>query len=79
METDNDGRFRFPAQDKPFHLVIVHPSGFAHIKSPAEWELTRIIHLEPWCRVEGIYRIGKATAANVPLEISINREQLQAG
>ena len=44
------GRFHFPAQDKDFQLMITHPSGFAHIKSTPEWELTRIIHLEPWCQ-----------------------------
>jgi uncharacterized GH25 family protein len=72
-ETDDAGRFHFPAQDKGFQLVIVHPSGFAQIKSTADWELTRIIRLEPWCRVEGTYRIGRAPAANVPLEISVPR------
>ena len=72
-EADDTGRFHFPAQDKDFQLVIVHPSGFAHLKSTAEWELTRIIHLEPWCRVEGTFRIGKNPAANMPIEIDVSR------
>src|SRR5665213_3645673 len=29
---DEAGRFHFPPQDKAFQLVIVHPSGYAHIK-----------------------------------------------
>ena len=62
LETDNAGRFHFPQQNKPFQLVIVHPSGYAHIKSPSEWESARIIHLEPWARVEGTFRIGKTPA-----------------
>ncbi len=72
-ETDDSGRFHFPAQDKEFQLVITHPSGFAHIKSAPDWELTRIIHLEPWARVEGTFRIGKTPTASVPIEIDVTR------
>ena len=69
---DDSGRFHFPAQDKDFQLVIAHPSGFAHINSTPEWT-ARIIRLEPWSRVEGTFRIGKAPAANVPIEIDVRR------
>jgi len=69
--TDDTGRFHFPAQDKHFQLVITHPSGFAHIKSTPDWELARIIHLEPWCRVEGTFRVGKKLGANVPITINV--------
>jgi hypothetical protein len=72
-ETDESGRFHFPAQDKDFQLVINHPSGFAHIKSKADWELTRIIHLEPWSRAEGTFRVGTTPAANVELELDVPR------
>ena len=72
-DTDETGRFHFPAQDKNFQLVITHPSGFAHIKSTPEWDLTKIIHLEPWSRVEGTFRIGKALAANVPIQLDVAR------
>ena len=51
--------------------MITHPSGYAHIKFTAEWDRTRIIHLEPWARVEGTFRIGKAPVANVPIWISV--------
>ena len=70
--TDDSGRFHFPAQDKDFQLVITHPSGFALVKSTPEWT-ARIIRLEPWSRVEGTFRIGKAPAANVPIEIDVGR------
>ena len=70
--TDDSGRFHFPAQDKDFQLVITHPSGFALIKSTPEWT-ARIIRLEPWSRVEGTFRIGKAPAANIPIEIDVRR------
>ncbi len=68
---DDKGHFHFPAQDKDFQLVITHPSGFAHIRSTPDWDLTRIIHLEPWCRVEGTFRIGKKPASNVPLSLDV--------
>ena len=56
---------------KDFQLVITHPSGYAHIKLPPEWESARIIHLEPWARVEGTFRIGKTPAANVPITLDV--------
>ncbi len=70
--TDADGRFRFPAQDGDFELVITHPSGFAHIRSTPDWT-ARIIRLEPWARAEGTYRVGKTPAANVPIAIDVRR------
>jgi hypothetical protein len=69
--TDEAGRFHFPAQSTDFQLIVTHPSGFAHIKSTPEWDLTRIIHLEPWSRVEGTFRVGEAPAANAPLALDV--------
>jgi protocatechuate 3,4-dioxygenase beta subunit len=71
--TDQNGRFHFPAQEKDFQLVITHESGFAHIKSTRDWDLTKIIHLEPWARVEGTFRIGKTPAPNIPLTLDVAR------
>jgi RNA polymerase sigma factor (sigma-70 family) len=71
--TDQTGKFHFPAQDTDFQLVITHPSGFAIVKSAPQWDLTRIIHLEPWARVEGTFRVGRTVGANVPLEIQVPR------
>jgi beta-lactamase regulating signal transducer with metallopeptidase domain/protocatechuate 3,4-dioxygenase beta subunit len=68
-EADASGRFSFPAQKGNFQLMIVHPSGFAYIKSTPDWDLTRIIHLEPWSRVEGTFRVGKAPVANAPIRL----------
>jgi beta-lactamase regulating signal transducer with metallopeptidase domain len=71
--TDEAGSFCFSPQDKNFQLVITHPSGFAHISSAHDWELTRIVHLEPWSTVEGTFRIGKAPAANVAIGLDVAR------
>jgi len=66
---DAAGRFDFPAQDKDFHLVITHPTGYAHIASTAEWNTVKVIRLQPWSRVEGTFRIGREPAPNVPLRV----------
>src|SRR5262249_46634944 len=71
-ETDDSGRFHFPAQDQDFTLVITHPTGIAHIHSTPDWT-ARIIRLEPWSRVEGTFRVGKAPAGNVPVETNVPR------
>ena len=72
LETDKAGRCHFPPQSTDFQLIITHPSGYAHIKSPPQWDEARIIHLEPWARVEGTFRIGKTPAANVPITLNVN-------
>src|SRR5262249_17539587 len=71
-ETDDSGRFHFPAQDQDFTLVITHPTGFAHIHSTPEWT-ARIVRLEPWSRVEGAFRVGKTPPPNRPIEINVPR------
>jgi len=75
LEADDAGRFHFPQQNKDFQLIITHVTGYAHVKSPAQWESARIIHLEPWAKVEGTFRIGKTQAANVPITLDVyNRD-----
>ena len=69
--TDAVGRFHFPAQDQDFQLVITHASGYAQIKSPAEWDTMRIIRLEPWARAEGTFRVGRRPTANVPITLNV--------
>ena len=71
--TDGTGSFHFPPQNTDFQIVITHPSGFAHIPSGADWDTKRIIHLEPWARVEGTFRVGKAPAPNAQIGIDIRR------
>jgi beta-lactamase regulating signal transducer with metallopeptidase domain len=68
---DGTGGFHFPPQDKDFQLIITHPSGYAHIKSSPEWDTARIIHLEPWARVEGTFLVGQNLAANVPVVLNV--------
>ena len=55
--TDEAGRFSFPPQSTAFQLVILHPSGYAHIKSGGE-PISEKISLTAWARVTGTFRIG---------------------
>lgn len=69
LDADARGRFSIPARDEPFQLVIMHSSGFAHLKStdgPTPGRIT----LTPWARVEGTFRVGADPAPNVVLSIS---------
>ena len=69
---DDLGRFRFPPQDASFRLIVTHSSGYALIKSAPDWELTKILHLQPWARVEGDFRIGHSPVANATIAINLN-------
>jgi beta-lactamase regulating signal transducer with metallopeptidase domain/protocatechuate 3,4-dioxygenase beta subunit len=65
---DESGRFQFPAQGANFQVVVIHPTGYAYIKDTSD-AFPETINLTAWARVEGIFRIGKQTAGNVPLRI----------
>ena len=67
-EADAAGRFRFPAQEGPYQLVITHPAGFAYLKS-ADGEMPGTIALTAWARVEGTFRVAAKPVANVAIEI----------
>lgn len=67
--TDERGHLHFPPQEKPFYLVITHPSGYAEYK-PTPVSHRRIINLDPWSRVEGTFRIGAKPRAKVRLVIN---------
>ncbi|MGI9516224.1 MAG: carboxypeptidase regulatory-like domain-containing protein [Pirellulaceae bacterium] len=53
--TDDDGRFRVPAQTGDFQVVILHESGFAHLRSNGELEP---VTLTAWATVEGTFSSG---------------------
>ncbi|HEX4143613.1 MAG TPA: carboxypeptidase regulatory-like domain-containing protein [Pirellulales bacterium] len=69
VETDDQGHFRFPPQDSTFQVVILHPAGYAHLKPTADEPIPATIELEAWARVEGVLRVGKKPAPNVPISI----------
>jgi beta-lactamase regulating signal transducer with metallopeptidase domain/uncharacterized GH25 family protein len=68
QQTDQSGRFHFPPQEGGSYLVITHPSGYARFQATLSSN-RRIINLDPWTRVEGIYRVGGKPRANIPITI----------
>jgi hypothetical protein len=68
IEADADGRFSVPARDEPFHLVITHEAGFAHLTSE-DGPVSDPITLTLWARVEGTFRVGPDPAPNVVLSM----------
>ena len=68
--TDDSGRFSFPPAGGAYQLVILHPTGFAHLKSAGE-PAPATIQLTAWARVEGTFRIGRQPMAGVPIEITV--------
>ncbi|WP_165069100.1 carboxypeptidase regulatory-like domain-containing protein [Paludisphaera rhizosphaerae] len=71
--TDAAGRFQFPPPNGAFQLVIAHPAGFAHITATSAWEPSRVIKLEPWCRVEGTFQVGGKPVEGAPITINASR------
>ena len=67
--TDAAGRFSVPAQSSRFQVVVTHPSGYANVTSPVDGEPLGDIALQPWCRVEGTFRIGSALADHVLIQL----------
>jgi beta-lactamase regulating signal transducer with metallopeptidase domain/protocatechuate 3,4-dioxygenase beta subunit len=74
QDADLSGKIRFPMQEKPYALVITHPSGFAHLGGTPESSPTTI-KLEKWARVEGTFRVGKNLVAGIPIVIDANPER----
>jgi len=68
-DTDDAGRFHFPMPEGPYQLVILHPAGYAYLKS-AEKKTAGSITLTAWARVEGTFRVGSKPMGNVPIAIN---------
>ncbi len=68
LVTDAEGRFNIPERSTPFHLVILHDNGFAHLNS-ADGPVPPEITLTPWARVEGTFRVGTTMMADVPISV----------
>ncbi|MHC4572731.1 MAG: carboxypeptidase regulatory-like domain-containing protein [Planctomycetota bacterium] len=69
IRTDTDGLFSFPPQSEPYLLVAVGDEGYAKV-TDAEFELSGIIVLQPWGRVEGVVQIGNEPVADVEVWLS---------
>jgi len=68
VTTTADGRIRFPQQDHPYQMVIVHPAGCAHVKATTD-ETRFKVELQAWSRIEGTFRLGAKPQADAPLSV----------
>jgi RNA polymerase sigma factor (sigma-70 family) len=70
--TDDHGRFAFPPQDEPFHVMILHDQGYAQ-RSEQELARSAEVTLEPWSRIVGTLRIGSRLGAHQAIRIGLDR------
>lgn len=68
LKSDTKGFFSIPPRTEPFQLIILHPDGFAHLKSEAG-PIPDPVKLTPWARLEGTFRVGKDIAPHVDLTL----------
>jgi RNA polymerase sigma factor (sigma-70 family) len=69
--TGPDGRFRFPAPERPGTVVVLHDQGFAE-RTTEQLAVAGagVLTIEPWGRIEGTYRIGSQPAAGKTLRLT---------
>lgn len=71
LSADKQGHFSFPARTEPFQMVVIHPEGYAYLKS-SEGPIPERIKLTAWARVGGVFRVGKDPQPNVGLSLYSN-------
>jgi len=65
LETDASGRFNLPTLPEERPVVFTHPEGFLET-SLADLAKNRPVQLQPWARVEGVWRVdGKPLAGGL--------------
>ena len=69
---DADGKFKLVPPGEEFQLVIVHPEGFAFLKSKDE-QVEKITVLTAWAQVSGTYQIGDVLQKSLDLRLDCNR------
>ena len=68
LTSNAEGQIQFPQQDGPYHLIVVHPTGCAHLLANVDSK-PDTIKLQPWGRIEGTFRVGSKPSAGTPLTI----------
>ncbi|MBN1347112.1 MAG: carboxypeptidase regulatory-like domain-containing protein, partial [Phycisphaerae bacterium] len=66
LRTRGDGSFTLHPQAEPFGLLVVDERGWAEVPSD-QFAANPEIRLQPWARVEGIYRVGGKPVSDVKL------------
>ena len=68
---DADGRFAVPPLTENYHVLSLGPAGFGHA-TKTQLEETGRITVEPWARVEGVFRRGGKPLPRQDLSISFS-------
>ena len=68
LKTDKAGVLKMPFRDQPFEIYVLHPTGFAQIRS-ADGALPEQLTLTAWASVSGTIYSGNKPAANVPIAL----------
>jgi peroxiredoxin len=71
VETDSDGKFRFPPQEGAYSVVVIGDEGYA-FRSQEKLAAEPKVKLEPWGRIEGTVRIGSKPGAGERVHLSID-------
>ena len=69
IDSSAEGRISFPARDEEFQLYLLHPTGFAFLKSE-EGFIPERVSLTPWARLEGTFRVGSKIVPFVRLRVT---------
>ncbi len=68
LKTDKAGLFKMPFRDQPFEIYVLHPTGFAQVRS-ADGAIPEQLTLTPWASVSGTIHSANQPAANVPVTL----------
>jgi len=68
VKTGLDGRFRFPAIDTSFTIVVLDNKGYAE-RTSKEFAVASELTVRPWGRIEGIYLIGSRPGVGEKLDL----------
>jgi RNA polymerase sigma factor (sigma-70 family) len=73
IKTGPDGRFKLPAQEPPYTLLVLHDRGFAERTIAAKASPPFDLAIQPWGRIEGKLRIGKHPGTGEQISLDYDR------
>jgi beta-lactamase regulating signal transducer with metallopeptidase domain/protocatechuate 3,4-dioxygenase beta subunit/thiol-disulfide isomerase/thioredoxin len=66
--TDGEGRYRFRPRERPLGVIVRHERGYGFIPPSAMGRSTDL-KLQPWGRIEGVYREGDRAVAGARVNV----------
>ena len=73
LKTGADGRFRFPPQEPPYTILLLHDLGFAEQTIGPNTRSSQDLKVQPWGRIEGTLRIGKRAGTGELISLDYDR------